>query len=65
MLENVSLPACEYEEQVVAALGAGHVSEPLAVHMDQCAVCREVRLVFRFLETASVAEEILALRAPD
>ena len=56
MLENVSLQACEYEEQVLAALGAGHVSKQLAVHMDQCAVCREVRLVFRFLETASVTE---------
>ena len=32
MLDEVSLPTCEYEEQVVAALGAGHVSEELAAH---------------------------------
>jgi len=53
MLEEVVLPACEYEAQVVAALGAGHVPEELAAHVEQCAVCREVKLVFRFLETAS------------
>jgi hypothetical protein len=52
MLEE-ALPVCEYEAQVVAALGAGHVPEELAAHVDQCAVCREVKLVFRFLETAS------------
>jgi len=57
MLEEVSLPACEYEEQVVAALGADQVSEELAVHIEQCAVCREVKLVFRFLETASAEKE--------
>ncbi|MGH9695372.1 MAG: hypothetical protein ACRD5Z_14575 [Bryobacteraceae bacterium] len=57
MLKEVSLPACEYEEQVVAALGAGHVSDDLAAHVDQCAVCREVKLVFRFLESASAAQE--------
>jgi hypothetical protein len=48
-----ALPVCEYEAQVVAALGAGHVPEELAAHLDQCAVCREAKLVFRFLETAS------------
>ena len=57
MLEEGSLPACEYEEQVVAALGAGHVSEDLAAHVEQCAVCQEVKLVFRFLETASSVKE--------
>jgi preprotein translocase subunit Sec61beta len=63
VLEEVSLPACEYEEQVVAALGAGNVSDQLAAHMDQCAVCRDVKLVFRFLETASVAQEQTAASA--
>jgi preprotein translocase subunit Sec61beta len=53
VLEGISLPACEYEEQAVAALGAGHVSEELAAHMAECAVCREVKLVFGFLESAS------------
>jgi hypothetical protein len=55
--EDVSLPACEYEEQVVAALGAGQVPEELAAHVEQCAVCREVKLVFRFLATASEEKE--------
>jgi hypothetical protein len=41
----------------VAALGAGHVPEELAAHVDQCAVCREVKLVFRFLETASAEKQ--------
>jgi hypothetical protein len=57
VLEKVSVPACEYEEQVVAALGAGHVPEMLAAHMDRCAVCRDVKLVFQFLESASIAHE--------
>jgi hypothetical protein len=57
MLEEVSLPACEYEEQVVAALGRGHVSDDLAAHVDQCTVCQEVKLVFHFLETASIVQE--------
>jgi hypothetical protein len=57
MLEEVSLPACEYEEQVVAALGAGQIPEELAAHVEQCAVCREVKLVFQFLETASTEKE--------
>jgi hypothetical protein len=57
MLEEVSLPACEYEEQVVAALGAGQIPEELAAHVEQCAVCREVKLVFQFLKTASADKE--------
>lgn len=57
MLDEVSLPTCEYEEQVVAALGAGHVPEELAAHMERCAVCRDVQLVFHFFETASVAQQ--------
>src|SRR6478609_5542821 len=63
MLEEGSLPACEYEEQVVAALGAGQVPEELAAHVEQCAVCREVELVFRFLETASSEKEETAASA--
>jgi hypothetical protein len=57
VLEELSFPACEYEEQVVAAFGAGHVPEPLAAHIEGCAVCRDVQLVFRFLESASVAQQ--------
>jgi hypothetical protein len=57
MLDEVSVPVCEYEEQVVAALGAGQVPEELAAHVAQCAVCRDVQLVFRFLETASAERE--------
>jgi hypothetical protein len=57
VLDEVSLPACEYEEQIVAALGAGQVPEALAAHIEQCAVCREVKLVFGFLETASAEKE--------
>jgi hypothetical protein len=57
MLDEVSLPACEYEERVVAALGAGQVPEELAAHVEQCAVCRDVQLVFRFLETAAAERE--------
>ena len=53
MLEEFSVPSCEYEEQVVAALGAGRVPEPLAAHIENCAVCRDVKLVFRFLESES------------
>jgi hypothetical protein len=56
MLDEVSLPACEYEEQVVAALGAGHVPDELAAHVDQCAVCQEAKLVFHFLATASAGQ---------
>ncbi len=57
MLEEFSVPSCEYEEQVVAALGAGHVPEPLAAHMENCAACRDAKLVFRFLESASAAQQ--------
>ena len=53
MLEEFSVPSCEYEEQVVAALGAGDVPKPLAAHIENCAVCRDVKLVFRFLESES------------
>jgi hypothetical protein len=49
--------ACEFEEQVVAALESGHVPEELAAHVDQCAVCQDVKLVFHFLETASAEKE--------
>ncbi len=59
MLEDHPLPSCEYEAQVVAALGEGHVPEQLTAHVDQCAVCREVKLVFRFLETASAEKQDL------
>jgi len=57
MLDEVALPACECEEQVVAALGTGQISEELAAHVEQCAVCRDVQLVFHFLETASAEQE--------
>ena len=57
MLEEFSVPSCEYEEQVVAALGAGHVPEPLTGHMEGCAVCRDVKLVFRFLESAAAEHQ--------
>src|SRR4051794_20570009 len=57
MLDEVALPACEYEEQVVAALGTGQMPDELAAHVEQCAVCRDVQLVFRFLETASAEKE--------
>lgn len=56
MLEEFSVPSCEYEEQVVAALGAGQVPEQLAAHMEGCAVCRDVKLVFGFLESASAVQ---------
>ena len=57
MLEEFSVPSCEYEEQVVAALGAGQVPEQLSAHMECCAVCRDVKLVFRLLESASAAQQ--------
>ena len=57
MLEEFSIPSCEYEEQVVAALGADHIPEPLAAHMENCVVCRDVKLVFRFLESASTVQQ--------
>jgi hypothetical protein len=57
VLEEFSVPSCEYEEQVVAALAAGHIPEPLAAHMENCAVCRDVKLVFRFLESASTGQQ--------
>lgn len=57
MLNEGSLPACEYEEQVVAALGAGQLPDELASHVKRCAVCREVQLVYRFLETASAEKQ--------
>ena len=57
MLEEFSVSSCEYEEQVMAALGAGHVPELLAAHMENCAVCRDVKLVFRFLESASTGQQ--------
>ena len=57
MLEEFSVPSCEYEEQVVEALGAGHVPEPLVTHMENCAVCRDVKLVFRFLESESTGTQ--------
>jgi hypothetical protein len=63
VLEDISLPACEYEEQAVAALGAGCVSEELAAHMAECAVCRDVKLVFGFLESASAPQEEMAASA--
>lgn len=57
MLEEFPVPSCEYEEQVMAALGAGHVPEQLAAHMEGCAVCRDVKLVFGFLESASALQQ--------
>jgi hypothetical protein len=57
VLEEFSAPSCEYEEQVVAALGTGDVPELLAAHMENCAVCRDVKLVFGFLESASTVQQ--------
>ncbi len=57
MLEEFSVASCEYEGQVVAALGAGHIPEPLAAHMENCAVCRDAKLVFRFLESAATEQQ--------
>jgi len=57
VLEEFSGPSCEYEEQVVAALGAGEVPKRLAAHMENCAVCRDVKLVFGFLESASTIQQ--------
>lgn len=57
MLEEFPVPSCEYEERVVAALGASHVPEPLAAHMENCPVCRDVKLVFRFLESAATEQQ--------
>ena len=57
MLEEFSVPSCEYEEQVVAALGAGQLPGPLAAHLEGCAVCRDVKFVFGFLESASAVQQ--------
>ena len=48
---------CAFEEQVVTSLGAGDLSADLAAHVEQCEVCREVKLVHRFLETASTEKK--------
>jgi len=57
VLEEFSVPSCAYEEPVVAALGAGPVPEPLVTHMENCAVCRDIKLVFRFLESESTGTQ--------
>jgi hypothetical protein len=52
----VRVDSCKFEKSILRAVRFGQFNSDLQAHLDQCEVCREVRLVADFLDDLEEAQ---------